>query len=148
MSPEVKMEPPPRCFERVPRGAGSDLRSGGGHAGEGSAVIPGHLCPWRRQASQVRGRREPPAGFPCLWRGVAWRGVWGRGPWLRGMAGWRTSGGHRELSDTPCPAPGLSPRIHRWAEQPLSSPQKMCVDERQGERGSPAGSPLRRCSAA
>lgn len=82
------MEPPPRCFERVPRGAGSDLRSGGGHAGKGSAVIPGHLCPWRRQASQVRGRREPPAGFPCLWRGVAW-----------GLGTWTMAAGDGRLAD-------------------------------------------------
>lgn len=89
----------PFCHQRLkwnlPLGAlrecpgGSALRSGGGHASEGSALLPGHLCPWRRPASQVRGRRMRSASRA---RGV---GAWGTGRWLR------TSGGHRELRDPP-----------------------------------------------
>lgn len=98
-----------------------------GHASEGSALIPGHLCPWRRPASQVRGRPGRPAFCAC--------GV-GSGD-LDGMAGGRADIGwasttQRSLPPTPT-RPSSSP-IHRWAERPHSSP-KMCVDQRQGRRG-------------
>lgn len=114
LSPEVEIEPPARYSECPP--GGSALRCGGGHASEGSALIPGHLCPWRRPASQVRGRPGRPAFCAC--------GV-GSGD-LDGMAGRRTSGGRRQLNDLH-PQPPRAPLLLSIAGQSDLTPHPKCV---------------------
>lgn len=75
-----------------------------------SALIPGHLCPWRRRVGPVR--------YVEGEGGVAWRGV-GSGHGGPADVGW-------------APLPSLrSPPIRRWAEQPRFSPT-MCAERAGG----------------
>lgn len=75
---------------------GVALRSGGGHTGEGSALLPGHLCPWR-----TPGRSGTWKEGGCARRGFRACGV-GSGELDGGCGEWRArrpSGGHRKLRD-------------------------------------------------
>lgn len=118
---------------------GVALRSGGGHTGEGSALLPGHLCPWR-----TPGRSGTWKAGGCARRDSRACGV-GSGELDGGCGEWRTrrpSGGHRGLRDPPprAGAPFLSDPSPGRAASLLT---QMCGD--QGRRG---GGSLRRCSAA
>lgn len=76
---------------------GVALRSGGGHTGEGSALLPGHLCPWR-----TPGRSGTWKEGGCARRGFRACGV-GSGELDGGCGEWRArrpSGGHRELRNS------------------------------------------------
>lgn len=107
---------------------GLALRSGGGHTGEGSALLPGHLCPWR-----TPGRSGTWKAGGCARRDFRACGV-GSGELDGGCGEWRVrrpSGGHRADSVTPHPAPAPpSSPIRLRAEQPHSSPR--CVAIRAG----------------
>lgn len=75
---------------------GVALRSGGGHTGEGSSLLPGHLCPWR-----TPGRSGTWKEGGCARRSFRACGV-GSGELDGGCGEWRArrpSGGHRELRD-------------------------------------------------
>lgn len=97
---------------------GVALRSGGGHTGEGSALLPGHLCPWR-----TPGRSGTWKAGGCARRDFRACGV-GSGELDGGCGEWRVrrpSGGHRADSVTPhpAPAPPSSPiRADVWRSGP------------------------------
>lgn len=92
-----------------------------------SPETPGRSGTWKARA----------AGFPR-----PWRGVWGPGRWLRrGMAGRRTSSGHRELGDR---LPGSLLRSIAGQSNLTPHPKRVQMRHRAGA----AAGPLRRCSAA